>query len=63
MNKLHHEIKLRRWAKNKNLFLKKPRIRNKKDSEYGTYQLIINATGEIKRKLTIEEAEEFILKY
>ena len=63
MKEVCHVVKLRRWAKNKDLFLKKPRIRDKRDREYGFYQIIINKTKEVKRRLTIEEAEEFILNY
>lgn len=63
MNIHTKEVKLRRWAKNKNLKFIKTRIRDKRDIEYGTYQIIINKTGEIKRGLSLNQIEEFILNY
>ena len=64
MNIKSYEMKLRRLAFKKNLFLSKSSARNPKDVEYNTYIILTEKKGEIiKRGLTIEEAEEFILNY
>ena len=56
------EIRLRRHAKNKGLRFLKPRVRNKKDITFNTYQIILS-TGETKHGLSLQESEEFILSY
>ena len=58
------EIRLRNLAVTKELFFSKSSARNKKDIEYNTYRILKGKKGDIiKRRLSLEEAEEFILNY
>jgi hypothetical protein len=58
------ELRLRRLAFTKGLFFSKSSARNPDDVEYNTYRILTEKKGEIiKRGLTIEEAEKFILNY
>lgn len=63
------EIKLRRWAASKNLILQKRRAIDKRDKDYNTYRLCLSSSGAIVfgnsggYGKSLEEIEEFILKY
>jgi len=62
MNIHNIQVKLRRWAKNKGIVFSKSRARDERDVEYNTYKIL--KKGEvIKRGMTLEEVEEFILNY
>jgi hypothetical protein len=63
------EIKLRRWATQKNLILQRARRHNKKDRLFGTYHLLDNTDMKIiigdkgGYGKTLNEIEDFLLQY